>query len=186
MNVGGAFTGFSNINERSVGFYGYGFNYSYYFYKEAGFVIGFDHYFPATYYGKYVDVPVYIKGGANAFNLGLRYKIIDPDSKKIEINSTFGFSFLKHEGIYHIEETEFSDILNKVRSIYAGVEFILNKSRFPFAISAGYNFVQGQKKPFIDWSQNSVPFSSSITLRAAISLPVMRGPTPSQIKQIVY
>lgn len=196
LNAGGAYTLFSNINNRQVSFYGYGVNYSYYFYKKAGFFVSYDHYLPVTYYGTvptkilYSEkdlIPVYITGGANSLTFGLRMKIIDPATKKIELNTTLAFSSFNHKGSYYIEETLFNSIQNKVKSVYAGVEFILKKGNLPLAISGGYNFVLNQGKPVTDnWDFYSVPFSSHLVIKAGISLPVMKGPTPSQIKQIGF
>ena len=191
INAGGAVSYFNNIYNRNVSFYGYSVNYSYYFYKKTGFYINFDHYFPATYYAlsyAYDDpqVPVYITGGANALDLGLRFKIADPDSKKVELNTTLAISSFGHSGSYHIEESIVYDIRNSVKSLYAGMEFILKKVYIPFAISAGYNLAINQKIPYKNWDGSSVPFSSSIVIRAGISLPIMKGPVPANIKSIEY
>lgn len=195
LNAEGAFSHFSNINERQVSFYGFGLNYSYYLYKKLGIVIGYDHYLPATYYGLVpivsyrVDekIPVIITGGANAITFGFRMKIIDPDSKRIEVNTTIAISSFNHKGSYHIEETLIKGVQNRVNSIYAGIELILKKGNFPVAISGGYNFVLGQKEYVVNYYDAfSVPFSSSFLIKAGISLPVMKGPSPSQIRQIEY
>lgn len=191
LNAGGSFSHFGNIYNREVSFYGFGINYTYYFYKRAGLYMGFDHYFPTTYYGlSYVyegpGIPVYITGGANNLNLGLRLKVIDPDSKRIEINATAAISSFIHAGSYHIEEARVDEIINHVNSFYAGMELILKKLSLPVAFSGGYNFVLNQEEGYKEWDGFSVPFSSSFVVRAAISLPVMKGPAPSQIKKIEY
>ena len=195
LNAEAAFSHFSNINDRQVSFYGFGLNYSYYIYKKLGLVIGFDHYLPATYYGLVpivsyrVDekIPVIITGGANAITFGFRMKVIDPDSKRMEVNTTIAISSFNHKGSYHIEETLINGVRNRVNSIYAGVELILKKGNFPLAISGGYNFVRGQKEYVVNYYDAfSVPFSSSFLIKARISLPVMKGPSPSQIRQIEY
>lgn len=193
LNAGGAYSFFNNINERQVSFYGYGINYSYYFYKKAGLFISYDHYLPVTYYGLVVSaekkIPVYITGGGNVTAFGFRYKIIDPDSKRMEINATLALSTFHHKGSYHIEESVISDgIENRVKSYYTGIELVLKKGIFPIAISLGYNFVRNQKGEIEDKFMGtfSVPFSSYPSIKAAISLPVMKGPVPSQIKQIEF
>jgi|WetSurMetagenome_2_1015567.scaffolds.fasta_scaffold186462_1 hypothetical protein len=194
LNAGGAYSYFNNINERQVSFYGYGINYSYYFYKRAGIFISFDHYLPVTYYGlipldiydEEAKIPVYINGGANAKSFGFRFKIADPGSQKIEVNATLALSSFVHKGSYHIEESLRNDIENRVKSVNTAIEVILKRIKIPIAISCGYNFVLGQKDYISNWDLFSVPFSSSLVVRAGISLPIMRGPVPAQIKQITY
>jgi hypothetical protein len=196
LNAGGSYSFFNNINERPVSFYGYGINYSYYFYKRSGLFISYDHYLPVKYYGLVPlvwyspedKIPVYITGGANSVVFGFRYKIVDPDSKRIEINTTIALSSFNHKGSYHIEETLIEDAVgNKVRSVYTGVELILKKGFLPLAISGGYNIVYGQNEYINNnFDTFSVPFSSSVVIKIGISLPVMKGPTPSQIKLIEF
>lgn len=201
LNIGGTQSLFSNINNRKVSFYGINAGYSYYFYKKFGLYLGFSHYFPTTYYGKvkywdqeYGTAPANITGGANDFEAGLKLKIFDPKSKKIEINTTLSGSLLTHKGKYdkepflrHYEGGTFlPDIMNKVKSLYVGAEAIFKAGNIPVFISGGYNHVPGQKKPFDDWRGYSVPFSSRINFRVGISFPVMKGPVPSEIKMIEY
>jgi hypothetical protein len=194
LNAGGAYSFFNNINDRQVSFYGYGINYSYYFYKRVGIFISYDHYLPVTYFGLIpldiydteAKIPVYIKGGANAKSFGFRIKIADPGSRKIEVNTTLAISSFVHKGGYHIEESLRNDIENRVKSFNTAIEVIFKKIKIPVAISFGYNFVIGQKDYISNWDLFSVPFSSSVVIRTGISLPVMRGPVPAQIKQIAY
>jgi hypothetical protein len=200
INAGGAYETFSSINSRPVSFYGIGINYSYYFYKRLGFNLGYSRYFPTTYYGKvqYWDLedftaPAYIKGGANSFAIGFKVKIADPDSKKVEINAIIGSSVFIHKGTYdktpfirHYEGWFITDIKNVVNSVYFGTEIIFKLGNFPLFISGGYNQVLGQKAAYDEWDGFSVPFSSSVQLKAGISLPVLKGPVPSEIKKIEY
>ena len=200
LNIGFSQNRFSSINDRSVSFNGISAGYSWYFYKRAGAYLGYAHYFPATYYGiiKYWDMgygtaPAYITGGADDIKAGLRFKLVDPGSKKIEINATVAGSYLVHDGEYdkepflrHYEGTFLPDIKNRVRSVYAGAELIFRSFGLPLFISGGYNYAIDHEIPYDDWDGYSTSFSSSVEFKIGISLPVMKGPVPSQIKTIVY
>ena len=200
LNAGGSYSFFSNINERQVSFYGYGINYSYYLYKRAGLFVTYDRYLPSTYFGmvQYWDsetatAPAYISGGANSFGLGFKMKIIAPASKKAEVNTFIGSSLFIHKGTYnkepfirHYGGWWISDIKNVVNSVYFGTEVIFNLAGIPLFLSGGYNQVFGQKVPYDKWDGFSVPFSSSLTVKAGITFPVMKGPVPVDIKPIEY
>jgi hypothetical protein len=196
LNGGGAFTYFPDINKRQVLFSGYGLNYSYYFFKKVGIYLGYNHFFPITYYGEvpYGDnstVPAYIKGGANSEEIGMKMKVFNPDTKKVEITSILGLSFFSHKGIYntdsYIRQVGYVyEIKNMVNSYFLEVELVFKAGSIPFFISGAYNFVIDQKEPFKEGGYYSVPFSSAVVVKAGISLPVMRGPVPSEIKKIEY
>lgn len=187
LNVEGALSRFENINDRQVSFYGLGLDYSYYFLKKAGLFITFDHYFPTEYYGvAMLQYPVYITGGANSFDFGLRYKVIDPDSKRIEVNGSVAISSFIHKGSYYIEDVSYDEIYNKVKSVCLRGELILKKLPVPLAVSAGYNYVFNQNGTSYYQDLFSVPFSSYYTVKFAFSLPVMKGPAPDRIKKIDF
>ena len=200
LNIGYTRDRFNSINERKVSFNGINAGYSWYFYKRAGVYLGYTHYLPSTYYGiiKYWDMtygiaPAYITGSADDIKAGLKLKLFDPGSKKLEINATVAGSYLIHNGKYnkepflrHYEGTFLPDIKNKVTSLYSGMEIIFRSFGMPFFISGGYNYVFGQEIPYDEWDGFSTPFSSSVELKIGISLPVMKGPVPSQIRTIEY
>jgi hypothetical protein len=196
LNGGGVIAYFPDINKRQVIFSGYGLNYSYYFFKKAGIYLGYNHFFPVTYYGQvpYGDnstVPAYIVGGANNAEMGMKMKVFTPDTKKVEITSILGLSFFSHKGIYntdsYIRQAGYVyEIKNMVNSYFLEVEMILKAGTIPLFISGAYNFVIGQKEPYNEGGYYSVPFSSAVVVKAGISLPVMRGPVPSEIKKIEY
>ena len=196
LNGGGVIAFFPDINERKVTFPGYGINYSYFFFKNTGLYLGFNHFFPVTYYGKvpYGDnstVPAYITGGANSAEMGMKIKVFNPDTKKVEISSILGLSFLSHKGSYHTDSYirkvgYVYDIKNLVNSYFLEMEMIFKAGTIPLFVSGGYHFVIGQKEPYNEGGYYSVPFSSAVVVRAGISLPVMRGPVPSEIKKIEY
>ena len=200
LNIGFSQNRYSSINNLKVPFNGISAGYSWYFYKKAGVYAGYSHYFPATYYGivKYWDMtygtaPAYITGGADDFKVGMRVKLLDPPSKKIEINATVAGSYLIHKGEYdkepflrHYEGFFLPDIKNKVTSLYSGAEVIFKVAGVPLFVSGGYNYAVGQDIPYDDLDGYSTPFSSSIEFKLGISLPVMKGPVPSRIKTIEY
>jgi hypothetical protein len=196
LNAGGAFALFPDINSKPVLFSGYGINYTYYLFKRTGFYLGFNHYLPVTYYGELPysasdngTIPVYITGAANSFEWGVKVKVIKPESKKIEVNAILAESIFTHKGSYNNDpftkiSQEGSLIHNVIPSFYLGAEMIFKAGSLPLFISGGY--VNGERKPYGGFGEYSVKFSSSLVVKAGISLPIMRGPVPSDIKLIKY
>ena len=183
---------FNDINDRPVLFNGYGIDYTYFFKKRIGFKLGYNVYLPTTYYGLYKTytnypdyklTPYYITGDAWAFDIGFVIKIADPESKKILLYSDLSASFFRHTGAYSADLIP--DIINNFGSLHGGLGLVFKIRNTPLHIAAGYNLVPNPK-PYDYLGLYSTEFSSYFNFKAGISLPIMRGPIPADIKPILY
>lgn len=200
LNLGTSRVMFSNINDRRVSFNGINAEYSYYLFRKAGIYLGYNYYFPSTYFSivRYWDwedntATANITGGAHDLEAGMKIRFTNPSTGKIEVSTTIAWSVFFHKGNYDKEQliryyggTFLPDIRNRVLSVYIGPGIIFKAGNLPVSLSGGYNQVVGQGEPYDEWDGYSMPFSSSAEIRIGISLPVMRGPAPSEIKMIRY
>jgi len=206
LKINGSYTFFPDVNSRQVSFAGVGIDYSLFFIKRVGINVGYDHFFPSTYYGlvkfdyyrsgfeEYTPktLPAYITGGADMIRGGLQFKLIDPPSKKVELFGSLLLSYFMHQGSYNKDPfiTYYGggfleDISTRVTFFQPELGCIVKIGNIPLFLSAGYNYKLIQEKESW-WRGYSVPFSSSWVIHAGISLPVMQGTVPSEYKKIEY